>query len=534
MNIEVPKKLVDIVKATLVSCGEVEAVETIEKNIRRYGKPDSFELNVARLKVETLSCLYEVAKESSERGLMMQITSVKNVVESPLTAKVGNLKALVPGVISFLKSDIIDGWLYSIENDGVYVPWLVKKVEYEPARQMSPANVKIVLTANAGSMNGGHDSGSKSICIYADDIVKKTIPEILAEDGYFHESEEFKAQYEIDVEAFAKYRQMRGEQFTGCGMGIQAEKYKNDLIEMGSSARLVNDEDLVKRKITELCENEFWEEEGLGSHFNSRPLHCRLLMFHLGLHENVWVHVSAMKPYVYRPELKEKLVLPDLHRDLIDILANDMDVIMSDVVDGKSGGTTILCKGAPGLGKTLTSEIFCEVIKKPLYRVHSGQLGVNAASVEKALEVILNRAQRWGAVLLLDEADVFVRERGNDIDHNAVVSSFLRTLEYFSGLLFMTTNRANDIDDAILSRCIAVIQYEYPSKDDTRRIWKMLIGQFDLKVEDSVVEDLLEMFKKVSGRDIKELLKLTSKFARRKGLPLNAEVFRQCAMFRGL
>jgi AAA+ superfamily predicted ATPase len=186
------------------------------------------------------------------------------------------------------------------------------------------------------------------------------------------------------------------------------------------------------------------------------------------------------------------------------------------------------------LGKTLSAEIYSEAIKKPLYRVHSGQLGIDAVSVETNLETILNRAQRWDAVLLIDEADVFVRQRGNDIQHNAVVASFLRTLEYFSGLLFLTTNRAGDIDDAILSRCIAVIHYEYPSKEDARKIWNVLAKQFELTIEPEVIEELLEMFKKVSGRDVKELLKLTSKFARHKNVKLTSDVFRQCAMFRGL
>ena len=37
-----------------------------------------------------------------------------------------------------------------------------------------------------------------------------------------------------------------------------------------------------------------------------------------------------------------------------------------------------------------------------------------------------------------------------------------------------------------------------------------------------------------SGRDIKELLKLTSKYCRRMELPLTASAFAQCAVFRGL
>jgi SpoVK/Ycf46/Vps4 family AAA+-type ATPase len=259
-----------------------------------------------------------------------------------------------------------------------------------------------------------------------------------------------------------------------------------------------------------------------------------ILCFNLETHSSMWVHVDNLTEYTYDPGLREKLILPPHHRDLIDILTQDMDVLMEDIIAGKSGGTTILCKGAPGLGKTLTAEVYAEVVGRPLYRVHSGQLGINSAEVEKNLETILKRAQRWGAVLLIDEADVYIRTRGNDIDHNAVVASFLRTLEYFHGLLFMTTNRTQDVDDAIASRCIATIVYEAPAAEDAKRIWRVLSTQFEFPLEDQLVDELVGHFTAVSGRDIKELLKLTAKWCRRKEVPPSLDVFRSCAQFRGL
>jgi len=211
-----------------------------------------------------------------------------------------------------------------------------------------------------------------------------------------------------------------------------------------------------------------------------------------------------------------------------------MTVLMEDIVEGKSGGTTILCKGAPGLGKTLTAEVYSEVVGKPLYRVHSGQLGITAASVEENLSAILRRAARWDAILLLDEADVYIRCRDNDLQHNAIVAEFLRTLEYFNGLLFMTTNRIEDVDDAIMSRCIATIQYEVPLKEDAVRLWKALASQFNVDLSDELIDALSNTYAKSSGRDIKELLKLTSKFCKSKKIPFSEETFRQCAMFRGI
>ncbi|GMV67938.1 MAG: hypothetical protein AMXMBFR76_03770 [Pseudomonadota bacterium] len=271
--------------------------------------------------------------------------------------------------------------------------------------------------------------------------------------------------------------------------------------------------------------------EGL---FTRMPVHPFILMFHLDLHHYVWVHVDDLTPYPYRPDLKTKLILPTEQTDLIDILTAEMDVLMDDIVAGKSGGTTVLCAGPPGVGKTLTAEVYAEIIRRPLYRVHSGQLGLNVAQMEQVLKDVLTRAQRWGAVMLIDEADVYIKRRNDDMAMNAVVGVFLRVLEYFNGLLFLTTNRIDDIDEAIVSRCIALIKYSMPEREDRRRIWGVMTDQFELAVPALLLDALTDIFPSASGRDIKGLTKLVAKYCRHKQVAPTAAVFRRCAMFRGM
>ena len=151
--------------------------------------------------------------------------------------------------------------------------------------------------------------------------------------------------------------------------------------------------------------------------FGRVPLHPYLLMFDLTRHVHCWVHVQQSQFYKYDASLRDKLVLPEVHRGLVDILTQDIDVFSEDIIVGKSGGTALLCYGKPGLGKTLTAEVYSELTQKPLYRVDAGQLGVDVESIESELKTILGRAERWGAVLLLDEADVYIRKRGNDMHH---------------------------------------------------------------------------------------------------------------------
>ncbi|KAK3299450.1 uncharacterized protein B0H64DRAFT_439821 [Chaetomium fimeti] len=71
-----------------------------------------------------------------------------------------------------------------------------------------------------------------------------------------------------------------------------------------------------------------------------------------------------------------------------------------------------------------------------------GDLGTKAGQVETALERHFALANKWGCVLLLDEADVFLAERSpQDFERNSLVAVFLRVFEFYAGVLFLTTNR---------------------------------------------------------------------------------------------
>jgi ATPases of the AAA+ class len=118
--------------------------------------------------------------------------------------------------------------------------------------------------------------------------------------------------------------------------------------------------------------------------------------------------------------------------------------------------------------------------------------------------------------------------------HERRVGVFLRVLEYFNGLLFLTTNRIDDIDEAIVSRCIALIRFYPPDAAARRKIWSVMCEQFGLLVEDGLLERLVDAFPAASGRDIKGLAKLVAKYCHHKKVPPTLETFRRCAIFRGI
>ena len=124
----------------------------------------------------------------------------------------------------------------------------------------------------------------------------------------------------------------------------------------------------------------------------------------------------------------------------------------------------------------MTAELIAELLQKALMPVSAGELDTMAEAVEERLPRIFKRAARWKAVLLLDEADVLLEQRSShDIHRNALVCVFLRTLEYYPGMMFLTTNRVEQIDDAIASRIHFKLKYSKLNLEQRTNIWRRFL-----------------------------------------------------------
>lgn len=144
-----------------------------------------------------------------------------------------------------------------------------------------------------------------------------------------------------------------------------------------------------------------------------------------------------------------------------------------DLIEGKGKGLIFLLHGAPGLGKTLTAESVSESTRRPLYHVSTGELSIEVKDLEKQLSEIFRLGARWNAVVLLDEADVLMSRRTTqDLRRNAIVAVFLRMLEYYRGMLFLTTNRHDDFDNAFYNRIHVTIEYGELTKEWRSNIWR--------------------------------------------------------------
>ena len=121
----------------------------------------------------------------------------------------------------------------------------------------------------------------------------------------------------------------------------------------------------------------------------------------------------------------------------------------------------------------------------------------------------------WKAVLLLDEADVFLERRSlHDVDRNALVSIFLRLLEYYQGILFLTTNRVQSFDEAFQSRIHVALKYNDLIPSSRRAVWKnFLSGIGEGKVDiDEEGYDVLQGYE-LNGRQIKNAVRTAKSLA---------------------
>ncbi|KAK4185746.1 mitochondrial sorting [Podospora australis] len=224
----------------------------------------------------------------------------------------------------------------------------------------------------------------------------------------------------------------------------------------------------------------------------------------------------------------DRLVLPADQKELIlafsesQLAGSNFD----DVITGKGKGIICLLSGPPGVGKTLTAEAVAENLKVPLHMLSSGDLGSDPWEVERELNSILELVARWNAILLLDECDVFLEARStHELERNKIVSIFLRTLEYYEGIMFMTTNRVDDIDAAFQSRIHVSIEYPDLTSASRRTIWRNFLNGSTIKssLTEKDINELAEL--KLNGRQIKNVLKTAQLLAARKKSPTLDRMF---------
>ncbi|KAL8878228.1 MAG: hypothetical protein Q9198_003918 [Flavoplaca austrocitrina] len=153
-----------------------------------------------------------------------------------------------------------------------------------------------------------------------------------------------------------------------------------------------------------------------------------------------------------------------------------------DLIEGKGRGLVIMLHGPPGVGKTLTAEAIAEKTSRPLLIVSVAQIGLNASKAERNLERLFELASRWEAVLLVDEADVFLETRDTQVNPNR-------------------------------NALVSAVRFDELTQPQMQSILRTILRKFNVK--DSEIEDITDNFQnyladsprfKLNGREIRNVV----------------------------
>ncbi|KAG7090338.1 hypothetical protein E1B28_009458 [Marasmius oreades] len=254
------------------------------------------------------------------------------------------------------------------------------------------------------------------------------------------------------------------------------------------------------------------------------------VVYGFSLPDKLWLEfdVEKITSVQWNQEAFANLVLPDGRKQMLQALveAHHQELGFDDFIRGKGHGLVINLFGPPGVGKTFSAEATSEHVKRPLYLVGAGDLGTDPTRLDAALERVFEVATAWKAIVLIDEADVFLEQRSlHDLDRNAMVAVFLRHVEYYRGILFLTTNRVKAFDEAFLSRIHVALHFTDLPIESKIKIWTAFIAK--VGASDIIGPDQIEVLAKrdVNGRQIKNAVRTANSLAVGRGERLELRHF---------
>lgn len=151
-----------------------------------------------------------------------------------------------------------------------------------------------------------------------------------------------------------------------------------------------------------------------------------------------------------------------------------------------------LFHGPSGTGKSMAAEVLAQELGMPLLRVEATSLvGPYVGESEHQVHEFFSQAAGRPAVLLLDEADSFLADRGRTEGstrqyYHSLVNCWLRELQKFTGILVMTTNHAAALDPAIERRIQFRLAFDAPGSEVRERIWKSFLDQAPIPGKDGL------------------------------------------------
>ena len=147
-----------------------------------------------------------------------------------------------------------------------------------------------------------------------------------------------------------------------------------------------------------------------------------------------------------------------------------------------TAGVRALFVGDSGTGKTLAASYIASRLGAPLYRVDlSAVMNKYIGESEKNLSALLDMAAASDVVLLFDEADSLFgkRSEGKETGErfaNMLTHFLLTRIETHPGIVLLTSNNRERIDNAFTRRLDLIIEFPLPGFTERFNLWRSHLG----------------------------------------------------------
>jgi len=188
----------------------------------------------------------------------------------------------------------------------------------------------------------------------------------------------------------------------------------------------------------------------------------------------VKVTLEHLEKLTLAEEVKREILSVVKQYENKDLLMNEWG--LKDVIE-YGIGMVFLFYGPPGTGKTYTAKLLADALGKKLTCISNAELQSQIpGEFERNVKAAFEKAKRDQEVVLFDECDGMIQSRqGMGQIMSSENNMMLQEIEKHDGIIFMTTNRVDSLDEALERRVSLIIEFKMPTQAEREQIWTKLI-----------------------------------------------------------
>ena len=167
----------------------------------------------------------------------------------------------------------------------------------------------------------------------------------------------------------------------------------------------------------------------------------------------------------------------------------DLNELMQGIKISKNA--RICLYGVPGTGKSAYAKFIAKSLKKPIIiKKGSDLLSMFVGWTEKNIALAFKEAKEKHAVLVFDEVDSFLQDRGMATRSWEVtqVNEMLVQMESFDGIFIATTNLIDNLDKACLRRFDLKLEFGYLLPEQAQNLFKKECTLLKVKFDENAAK----------------------------------------------